>query len=105
MGNDQENAASGKENEMSVSADPAVDPTICPVPKVELLETDGEPLESDWHRLEMNLLIDVVTVRQGDRQDYFVGGNMFIYFDEEQARHRNYRGPDFFFVNGGTNNQ
>jgi Uma2 family endonuclease len=34
------------------------------------------------------------------RDDYFAGGNMFIYYSEEQARNRDYRGPDFFFVDG-----
>jgi Uma2 family endonuclease len=77
-----------------------VDETICPIPRVQLIETDGEPLESDWHRLAMNLLIDVVAFFQRPRTDYFVGGNMFIYFNLEQARNRDFRGPDFFFVKG-----
>jgi Uma2 family endonuclease len=77
-----------------------VDETIFPLPQVELIESDGEPLESDWHRLEMNLLIEVVTVHMGDTTDFFVGGNMFIYFNEQQARDRDFRGPDFFFVRG-----
>jgi Uma2 family endonuclease len=71
-----------------------------PLPQVELLETDGEPLESDWHRLAMNLLIDAVTYHFRARDDFYVGGNMFIYFSEEQARNRDFRGPDFFFVEG-----
>jgi Uma2 family endonuclease len=69
-------------------------------PKVELLETDGEPLESDWHRLEITLLVEAVKYRWRDRSDFYAGGNMFIYFDEEQARKRSFRGPDFFFVQG-----
>lgn len=51
-----------------------------PQPPTGLMETDGVPMESDWHR--------------------FVGGNMFIYFNVEQIRTRDYRGPDFFFVWG-----
>ena len=27
--------------------------------RAELVETDGEPLESPWHRATINLLIDV----------------------------------------------
>jgi Uma2 family endonuclease len=68
-----------------------------PLPQVELIEEDGEPLESDWHRLAMNLLIEVAQFHLGDRPG-FVGGNMFIYFSEEQARNRDFRGPDFFYV-------
>lgn len=70
------------------------------LPKVELLETDGEPLESSWHRDCINLLIEIIEWLFRGRTDFYVGGNLFIYFDEEQARHRNYRGPDFFFVQG-----
>jgi Uma2 family endonuclease len=66
--------------------------------KAELVETDGEPLESPWHRAAINLLIDVVVWLYRGRKDYFVGGNMFVYFGKQQARQRYYRGPDFFFV-------
>lgn len=71
-----------------------------PEPPTDLIDNDGVPLESDWHRLEMTLLIDSVTQRMGERRDYFVGGNMFVYFSEVQARNLDYRGPDFFFVDG-----
>ena len=71
---------------------------VFPYPPSNLPEEDGVPLESDWHRLEMNLLIELVGWHFKGREDYFVGGNMFIYFDIEQARDRNFRGPDFFFV-------
>jgi Uma2 family endonuclease len=73
-----------------------------PYPPKNLLESDGEPLESDWHVLQIGLLREVVNYHFRDRDDYYVGGNMFIYFNEEQARDRDYRGPDFFFVNGGV---
>jgi Uma2 family endonuclease len=70
------------------------------LPKVHLVETDGIPLESPWHRTAINLLIEVLTWLFRQRTDYYVGGNMFIYFDEQQARTRKYRGPDFFYVDG-----
>jgi Uma2 family endonuclease len=73
---------------------------VPPLPQVELVETDGEPLESEWHRYAMNLLIDAVSYHLRQRDDFYVGGNMFIYFSEEQARNRDFRGPDFFFVEG-----
>lgn len=65
-----------------------------------LPESDGEPLESEWHRLAMSLLIEVVRYYLRARHDFFVGGNMFLYFSAQQARTRDYRGPDFFFVWG-----
>lgn len=70
------------------------------LPNVKLLDNDGVPLESSWHRDEINLLVEQVRFRFRERKDYYVGGNMFIYFDLEQARNRNFRGPDFFFVDG-----
>jgi Uma2 family endonuclease len=68
--------------------------------KLELIDNDGEPMESDWHRDEMNFLIESVRWHHKGRTDYFVGGNMFIYFDVERTRKRNFRGPDFFYVSG-----
>jgi Uma2 family endonuclease len=70
------------------------------LPIVNLIETDGEPLESDWHRAAIAFLIEIVSWLFRDRTDYYVGGNMFIYYSEEQARTRKYRGPDFFYVDG-----
>jgi len=70
-----------------------------PFPPTNLLEEDGVPLESDWHRVEIQLLNDLVTQHMKGREDFFVGGNMFIYFKSEQAYKRDFRGPDFFFVN------
>lgn len=68
------------------------------IPKITLPAEDGEPLESSWHRAEINLLIDSLKYHWRDRTDYYAGGNMFIYYSFEQARHRDYRGPDFFVV-------
>lgn len=76
----------------------ACDPLPVPHPQVELVETDGEPLESEWHVAAINLLIECIDQHFRQRSDYFCGGNMFIYFSEQQARARDYRGPDFFFV-------
>jgi Uma2 family endonuclease len=73
-----------------------------PYPPQDLIESDGEPLESHWHADEINLLLDVVNCHFQGREDYYAGGNMFIYFNREQARNLDYRGPDFFFVNGGV---
>ena len=71
-----------------------------PYPPQNLPETDGVPLESDWHRLAINLLIESVRWFWRDRADFFVGGNMFVYFSSQQVRNQDYRGPDFFFVDG-----
>ena len=46
-----------------------------PVFPTDLPETDGESLESDWHRLAINLLLDVIWYHFRDRRDFFrIGG-------------------------------
>lgn len=80
----------------TATAQPALD--AFPYPPTDLPEEDDVPLESDWHRLNMTLLIELVGIYLRGRDDFFVGGNMFIYFDAKQARDRSFRGPDFFFV-------
>lgn len=70
------------------------------IPVLDLPTEDGVPLETNWHRLEISLLVDCVHAQWPDRRDYFAGGNMFIYFSLDQVRRRDYRGPDFFLVKG-----
>src|SRR5258708_38850834 len=48
--------------------------------KKTLPTTDGEPMDSDWHRAAMNLLIELMICFYGARKDYFCSGNMFIHF-------------------------
>jgi len=64
----------------------------------DLMEKDGEPFDSDWRQLAMNLLIEILRYHFRERQDFFVSGNMSLYYSVEQARNRDYRGPDIFFV-------
>jgi Uma2 family endonuclease len=73
---------------------------IAVIPQTELPETDGEPLESPWHLAAIVLLMDLVRSHLRGRDDFFVGGNMFLYYSDEQVRNRDYKGPDFFFVDG-----
>ena len=67
-----------------------------------LLEADGIPMDSYWHSCCINLLIEQVHFHAGDRSDYFVGGDMFVYFSVVQARNLDFRGPDFFYVSNTT---
>jgi len=69
------------------------------LPPTDLIYDDGEPMESNRHRLAMNLLIDsLYHYLISQRDDSFVGGNMFIYYSTEQVKNRDFRGPDFFLV-------
>ncbi|MBP0001214.1 MAG: Uma2 family endonuclease [Cyanobacteria bacterium SID2] len=69
-----------------------------PMPPTDLIFDDGEPLESNRHRIAMNLLIRSLQQAWHDRDDYFTGGNMFVYYSRNQAMNRDFRGPDFFAV-------
>ena len=69
-----------------------------PLPPEDLIFDDGEPLESNRHRIAMNVLIQTLQQAWSHRNDYFAGGNMFIYYSSTQARNRDFRGPDFFVV-------
>ncbi len=73
-------------------------PVDVPRPPSDLPYSDGEPLESNWHRDAMNFLIELIRVLFHGRTDYFVGGDMFIYFSSQQARNRDFRGPDVYLV-------
>lgn len=69
-----------------------------PMPPTDLMFDDGEPMESNRHRIAMNTLIRSMLEALADRDNYFAGGNMFIYYSSAQARNRDFRGPDFFVV-------
>lgn len=69
-----------------------------PMPPTDLIFDDGEPMESNRHRIAMNVLIRSLEQAWSDRNDFFCGGNMFVYYSSEQARNRDFRGPDFFAV-------
>ena len=67
-----------------------------PMPPTDLIYDDGAPLESNRHRIAMNVLIEGVHQAYQGRDDYFAGGNMFVYYSSEQVRNRDFKGPDFF---------
>ena len=61
---------------------------------------DGIPMESERHVLQMQLLIDTLRPWLDDREDGYVGGNMFIYYSLKQVRNQDFRGPDVFVALG-----
>ena len=71
-----------------------------PMPPTDLIFDDGVPLETNRHRTAMNVLIRSLQQAWASRQDFFTGGNMFVYYSSTQARNRDFRGPDFFAVLG-----
>ncbi|MBD2778596.1 Uma2 family endonuclease [Iningainema tapete] len=88
---------------MSVDVTMATNPQIAedlewepPMPPTDLIFDDGEPLESNRHRIAMNVLIRSMLQAYADRNDFFTSGNMFVYYSSTQARNRDFKGPDFF---------
>ena len=84
---------------------PAVS-ALAPLP-FELVFSDGEPLETGWHALQLPFLWELIHLAMVDqgRTDFFVGGDMFVYYSMEQARdvargRPYFRGPDIFWVDG-----
>jgi Uma2 family endonuclease len=62
------------------------------------LESDEPPLESDLHRRQIDLLIRLLEYWYRDRPDIYISGNLTIYYNEQQLKSRDFRGPDVFIV-------
>jgi Uma2 family endonuclease len=83
---------------MEIGRDPF--PPRVPPGQDQLPWDDGVEMETPRHRALMNQLIDTLAQHWADREDFFVGGNMFVYFSELQTRKNDFRGPDVFVVLG-----
>ena len=65
----------------------------------ELPYDDGVPLETERHRLQIELLIDALGPWLAQRpHGGYASGNMFVYFSLQQTRGQDFRGPDLFVV-------
>jgi Uma2 family endonuclease len=64
----------------------------------ELPCEDGEPMETGFHDAQDALLKDTLFDAWDGKRDFFVAGNMFVYFSERQVRANDFRGPDVFVV-------
>ncbi|BAY96912.1 hypothetical protein NIES37_08490 [Tolypothrix tenuis PCC 7101] len=62
------------------------------------LYSNEPPLETDLHRLQMTLLIQCLELLWRDRNDFYVSGNITIYYSPRQRKSEDFRGPDFFVV-------
>ena len=85
-------------NTLPQQATNELDDWIPPMPPTDLIFDDGEPLETNQHRVAMNVLIRSYQQYRGEATDFYVGGNMFIYYSSTQVKNRDFRGPDFFVV-------
>lgn len=71
-----------------------------PPTQAELPYDDGEPMESQRHQFQMELLIETLLPWLDEREDGYVGGNMFVYYSLMQVKNQDFKGPDFFAVLG-----
>ncbi|HEY9802246.1 MAG TPA: Uma2 family endonuclease [Leptolyngbyaceae cyanobacterium] len=62
--------------------------------------SDEPPLESSLHLQQLILLLKCLEWWWQDRQDFFVSGNLTIYYSPNQRKSEDFRGPDFFVVLG-----
>lgn len=62
------------------------------------LWSDEPPLETYRHLKQLILLLTCLERLWQDRQDFFAGGNMSIYYSTRQVKSEDVRGPDFFVV-------
>ncbi len=66
----------------------------------ELPYDDGDNMESERHKLQMDLLIDTLLPWLDQREDGYVGGNMFVYYSMAQVKNQDFKGPDVFVALG-----
>src|SRR4051794_33277322 len=57
-----------------------------------LPDSDGEPLETPWHAAATALLKEVLYWHWRNRDDFFVGGNMFVYYSLDRLLKPQFRG-------------
>ena len=62
------------------------------------LWSEEPALESDLHRKQIDLLIRLLEWWWRNRQNFYVSGNLTIYFNPNQKKSQDFRGPDFFVV-------
>ncbi len=68
------------------------------MPDATQLESNEPEMESSLHYLQLMLLVSCLEWLWRDRNDFFIGANLTIYFSRQQLKNRDFRGPDFFLV-------
>ena len=62
------------------------------------IESDEPEMESSLHYVQLALLVTCLEWWWRDRQDFFIGATLSIYYSPEQLKTKDFRGPDFFLV-------
>ncbi|MEL7332404.1 MAG: Uma2 family endonuclease, partial [Cyanobacteria bacterium J06560_2] len=69
------------------------------MPDTSQLESNEPEMESSLHYAQLALLVTCLEWLWRERNDFFIGANLTIYFSREQLKNRDFRGPDFFLFN------
>jgi Uma2 family endonuclease len=64
------------------------------------LYSDEPPLETELHLRQIILLLKSLEWLWRDRNDFYIAGNLTIYYSPRQRKSEDFRGPDFFAVLG-----
>ena len=72
------------------------------MPDVTQLESDEPEMESSVHYLQLLLLVTCLEWWWRDREDFFIGANLTIFYNRQQLKAKDFRGPDFFLVKDTT---
>lgn len=68
------------------------------MPDGSQLLSDEPEMESSVHYAQLALLVACLEMVWGDRDNFFIGANLTIYFSRQQLKNRDVRGPDFFLI-------
>jgi Uma2 family endonuclease len=68
------------------------------MPDGRQLMSDEPEMESTLHYQQLALLVSCLEWHWQQRNDFFIGANLTVYYDHQQLRKRSFRGPDFFLV-------
>lgn len=68
------------------------------MPDATQLESDEPEMESSQHYMQLMLLVGCLEWLWRDKNDFFIGANLTIYYSRQQLKTRDFRGPDFFLV-------
>jgi Uma2 family endonuclease len=68
------------------------------MPDARKLLSDEPEIESSLHYMQLVLLVTSLAWAWRERDDFFIGANLTIYYSRQQLKNREFRGPDFFLV-------
>ncbi len=68
------------------------------MPDARKLLSDEPEMESSLHYMQLLLLVTSLEWTWRERNDFFIGANLTIYYSRQQLKNREFRGPDFFLV-------